>query len=167
MNKIYKILYYSIFINLPEALMGNKLRRMATKKIFKKTSSNFTVKKGAIFGSGCNIEIGENSEIGSNARLMIIGNLKIGDNVMMAPDVFIVDSNHRFNKKDVPIKNQGNDSPRNIEICDDVWIGARAIILPRVKIGKGAIVAAGSVVTKDIPSYSIVAGNPAKIIKKR
>ncbi|MDU6482017.1 MAG: acyltransferase [Paeniclostridium sordellii] len=167
MEIYYRLLYYSIFINLPEFLMGNYLRRIITKKMFKKTSSNFVVKKGAIFGSGKNIEIGENSEIGSNSRLMIKGKLSIGNNVMMAPDIFMVDSNHRFDSKEIPIKNQGNSLPKPIDIEDDVWIGARAIILPGVRIGKGSIIAAGSVVTKNVKPYSIVAGNPAKIIKFR
>nr|WP_270641866.1 acyltransferase [Paeniclostridium sordellii] len=167
MRYIYKNLYYLILKNLPEFLLGNKLRTLICRKLFGKTSGNFTVKKGAVFGEGNNIEIGTNSEIGANSRFMISGILKIGNDVIMAPDVFIVDSNHKFDSRSISIKDQGSYNAKNIIIEDDVWIGARAIILPGVKIGKGSIVGAGSVVTKNIEPYSIVGGNPAKTIKNR
>ena len=79
----------------------------------------------------------------------------------------MVASGHNF-RKGTLIVNQGwNVDKRNIIIEDDVWIGANSVILPGITIEQGAVIGAGSVVTKDVPSYAIVAGNPAKIIKYR
>ena len=91
---------------------------------------------------------------------------------MIAPRVTIVTGNHKF---DIPgmYMQQINDSMKTKEddvdiiIGNDVWIGTRSIILPGVKIGNGVIIGAGAVVTKDVPPYAIVGGNPAKIIKFR
>jgi maltose O-acetyltransferase len=91
----------------------------------------------------------------------------IGKDVMMGPEVMIYTSNHETNRTDMPMIEQGDTQAIPVVIEDDVWIGARAILLPGVHIGKGAIVAAGSIVTKAVPPYTIVGGNPAKEIRKR
>lgn len=110
------------------------------------------------------VEIGNNSGIGLNARLGVV---KIGNDVMMGPDVIIQSQNHIFNNRLLPMRLQGASEDKPVVIGDDVWIGARAIILPGVHIGSGAIVGAGAVVTKDVPEFAIVAGNPARVIKQR
>jgi maltose O-acetyltransferase len=109
-------------------------------------------------------EIGNNSGIGINAR--IIGPVKIGNNVMMSPDIMIIANKHGYKNRKIPMINQGI-SEEKIEIGDDIWIGARSIILPGVKIASGCVIAAGSVVTKSFGPNLVIAGNPAKIIKKR
>jgi len=81
--------------------------------------------------------------------------------------VLLVDINHKFDDTNVPIINQGHSQEEPIIIEDDVWLGARVIILPGVKIGKGSIIAANSVVTKDVSPYTIIGGNPAVFIKSR
>ena len=86
---------------------------------------------------------------------------------MMGPYVKMYVQNHNFSRTDIPMNQQGNSPARPIVIGDDVWIGANVIILPGVSIGKGCVIGAGSVVTKSVPEYSVVAGNPAKIIKNR
>lgn len=86
----------------------------------------------------------------------------------MAPEVYIVADNHNFSDTDKPMCFQGADSnhpPTVIE--DDCWIGVRVIMTPGRHIGKGSILAAGSVVTKDVEPYSIMGGNPARLIKTR
>lgn len=110
------------------------------------------------------VEIGNNSGIGYNARL---GAVIMGDDVMMGPDVIILSRDHFFDSRLSPMRLQGETDDTPVVISDDVWIGARAIILPGVHIGRGSIVGAGAVVSKDVPEYAIVAGNPARIIKKR
>ena len=75
--------------------------------------------------------------------------------------------NHAFDRIDIPMCEQGYLPEKTIVISDDVWIGGHVIILPGVHIGNGAIVGAGAVVTKDVPQYAIVGGNPAKVIKYR
>ncbi len=92
--------------------------------------------------------------------------LTIGNYVQTGPNVAIYAYNHEFSNKHIPIIDQGYyESDVNIE--DDVWIGANSVVLSGVCIGKGAVIGAGSVVTKDIPPYSICAGTPAKVIKNR
>ena len=110
------------------------------------------------------VEIGNNSGIGHNA---LLGAVKIGDDVMMGPDVIILSRDHCFNSRLLPMRLQGKTEDKPVVIDDDVWIGARAIILPGVHIVRGAIVGAGAVVSKDVPEYAIVAGNPARVIKQR
>lgn len=96
----------------------------------------------------------------SNVKIRCTNSITIGDNVAISHDVTIMDSDAHI------IKNQENDITKPVIIGDNVWIGTRAIILKGVKIGNGAIVAAGSIVTKDVPENSMVAGSPAKIIKE-
>lgn len=91
----------------------------------------------------------------------------IGDYSMLAPEVFIIGGDHNFEKAGVPILFSGRGRITETNIGKDVWIGARSIILTGLKIGDGAIIAAGSVVTKDVPSFAIYGGVPAKFIKWR
>ncbi len=87
---------------------------------------------------------------------------------MVAPNVKILGGGHIFERKDLTIGQQGNLPKSRLEIGDDVWLGNSCTILGKVKrIGKGAVVGACSVVTKDVPDYAVVAGNPAKIVKWR
>ena len=88
----------------------------------------------------------------------------IGDDVMMGPNYIIYTRNHSFNRTDIPMNKQGMQDFKSVVIGNDVWIGARVIILPCVQIGDGSIIGAGSIVTKDVPPYAIVGENPAKII---
>ncbi len=94
------------------------------------------------------------------------GTIKIGRDVLIASHVVIRSSNHKFDNRNIPINRQGH-TPGTIIIEDDVWIGTSATILPDVVIGKGAVIAAGAVVTKDVEPYTIVSGIPAIKIKER
>ncbi|MDP9048692.1 MAG: acyltransferase, partial [Bacteroidota bacterium] len=99
----------------------------------------------------------------------------IGDDVAIADGTYLRSANHRFDRFDVPIQQQGhsaaqlhyNNKDYSIIIEDDVWIGARAIILSGAKIGKGSVISAGAVVSSEIPPYSIVVGNPGRVIANR
>tara|TARA_B110000902_G_C13950705_1_gene453458 strand:+ start:72 stop:593 length:522 start_codon:yes stop_codon:yes gene_type:complete len=148
--------------------VGKGIRRFRfflAKRIFKKVGKNVNLEKGARFGFGKNIEIGDNSGIGMNAR--IPENTVIGNNVMMGPDCLIFASNHNFHDISKPMLDQGMSDAKQTIISNDVWIGARVIILPGKKIENGVIIAAGSIVTKDLRAYGIYAGNPAKLISHR
>jgi len=86
---------------------------------------------------------------------------------MMGPQVIFYTRNHTFSRTDIPMSEQGFEPTRPITICDDVWIGVRAMFLPGVTVGRGAIIGAGAVVTKDVPEWAIVAGNPARVVRFR
>jgi acetyltransferase-like isoleucine patch superfamily enzyme len=116
---------------------------------------------GAQFFYPGKVKIGRDTIVGQNAFLDGRDKLVIGDHVDIASDVMIYNSEHNINAEDF----QAICAP--VEIGDYVFIGPRAIILPGVKIGKGAIVAAGAVVTKDVPDFAIVGGVPAKEIGER
>jgi len=175
LDKISRYLALAIYYGLGRYIpnypfsFGGRIRRFLCKTIFKRCGENINVEKWAYFGSGEDIEIGVNSGIGIRSNIYGIGGggkLSIGENVMMAPDVTILTLKHCYGDISVPFIEQKIYSTEVI-IEDDVWIGIRSIILPGVTIGKGSIVAAGAVVTKDVPNYSVVGGVPAKIIKKR
>ncbi|MCY1635005.1 acyltransferase [Marinifilum sp. D737] len=110
------------------------------------------------------INIGEGTTINRNTS--ILDKVNIGKFCSIAPNVVIVGSNHNYENKNELIKQQGSECI-GITIEDDVWIATNVSILDGVTVGKGSIVAAGAVVNKNIPEYSIVAGVPARVMKKR
>lgn len=171
-SKIALIVYYLVLSRLPKSTfpvvgrVGMVLRRFIVGFIFKSCGKNIIIENGSYFGDGSKIVIGNNSGIGRKCR--IPSNLIIGNDVMMAEEIIILNQNHNFNDHTTPMRLQGYNKNEPQIIEDDVWIGTRVIILPSVRIiGKGAILAAGAVVTKDVPPFAIVGGNPAKIIKYR
>lgn len=111
------------------------------------------------------LKIDDYSGIGEHSELY--GDITIGKYVMMGTGVKIYTRNHAFSDLAIPMCQQGFQETRPVVIEDDVWIGANVIILPGVHVKKGAVIGAGSIVTKDVPGYAIVAGNPAKIIRYR
>lgn len=141
------------------------LRSNIAKQCLDRGGQNVNIERLADFGLGSNISIGDRSNIGIRCRVR--GPLKIGKDVMMGPEVVILGESHRYDRTDIPMIFQGSEESKLTEIDDDVWIGTRAIILNGVKINKGSIIAAGAVVTKDVPAFTIVGGVPAKIISKR
>ena len=107
--------------------------------------------------------IGDYTRVGLHNT--IIGPVTIGSHVNLAQGITVTALNHNFSETDKRIDEQGV-STTPVTIDDDVWIGANAVILPGVSIGTHSVVAAGAVVTKDVPPHSLVAGVPAKIIKQ-
>lgn len=112
------------------------------------------------------LEIDCNTSINRNFFINARGQISIGKNVLIGPYVIIYSTNHIFDNTCMSINEQGQ-TEEPVIIEDDVWIGARSVILPGVIIGKGAVIAAGAVVTKNVEPYSIVGGVPAKFIKYR
>jgi len=111
------------------------------------------------------IKIGNEVSINSNVIIGAAenGEIVVGDAVLIGPNVVIRASNHQYVKKDVIIKKQGHTGGKII-IGNDVWIAANVVILPNVRIGRGAVIAAGAVVNRDIPPYALAGGVPAKVI---
>ena len=131
--------------------------------MLKSCGRQVNIEQGAIFSS--RVSLGDFSGIGINAR--INGTCTIGRHVMMGTDVVVFTRNHAFARTDIPMMEQGFEEERPVVIGDDVWIGDRVMILPGVTVGHGSILAAGAVVTHDVPAYAIVAGVPARVIKMR
>ena len=160
------ILYNLVAKHLPRSCskfkFGRWLRMICGKLIIEKHSKKFNIEKGAVFSS--QIQIGNNSMIGYKCD--VAHDVCIGDNVLMGPEVKIFSQNHIFARTDIPIRDQGV-TTKKVIIGNDVWIGARVIILPGVTIGDGCVIGAGSIVTKNIPPYSVAAGNPAIVKKTR
>lgn len=118
-------------------------------------------------GSG-DVIIGQHCYVNPTCVLYSGNGIRLGDYVLLAPGVMIMPTNHNFARRDIPIRHQGFSSSKGgIVIEDDVWLGANSVVLDGAHIGRGAIVAAGSVVTGNIPPYEIWGGVPAKRIRDR
>jgi maltose O-acetyltransferase len=164
------VIYYLVLYNLPSRSfpLGKRLSRIRgwwvrlCVKI--PLGKDAEIEGGVMFGPFLDVEYGNNVQINENCR---IRNVKLGNDVMIAPEVSFLHHGHRYDRRDEPMRLQGRSFYPKTVVEDDVWIGTRAIILPGRRIAKGAIIAAGSVVTKDVEPFSIVGGNPARVIKER
>ena len=153
---IYRLLHYVAI-----------LRSFMIKQFFKSTGKNVVIERNCKFAHPYNIEIGNDVYINFGVKILNtkeVG-IKIGNDVIIGPNTMFLFNKIDYSDLSKPMKNC-KVYYESIEIKDDVWIGANAIVLPGVTIGKRCIIGAGSVVTKDIPYYSVVAGVPAKVIKQ-
>lgn len=169
---VCQILYYGFAQYLPDSYtpivgkIANRIRIGCCKHIFAYCSPKVSnINRRAFFGKGDEVEIGDYSSIGANCVLH--PKVKIGSYVMMGPEVYMVGNNHITADTETPMCFQGKTENQPIIIEDDCWLGARVMIMTGRKIGHGSILASGAVITKDIEPYSIMGGNPAKLIKKR
>jgi maltose O-acetyltransferase len=167
-KRIALVLYYGFAIYLPNSTLlkvAKSIRAFLVKRILDGCGDNLWIENGVWFGDGSGRKVGNNSGYGPNAY---IGKFTyIGNNVMMARDVMIITQNHEFKDLSISMNRQGFRDYSPVVIEDDVWIGARVIILPGVHIKEGAIISAGAVVADDVEPYSIVGGVPARFIKSR
>ena len=163
-TKILYILYRITAAWLPQHLvLARKFRYFWLKLIVAHCGKNIDVDKYARFTP--ELKIGDNSGIGNYCELN--GPITIGNDVMMGPEVVMYTTRHNDERIDISMRYQGMKDRLPIVIGNDVWIGRRVIILPGVTIADGCIIGAGAVVTKDIPPYSVVAGVPARVIRRR
>lgn len=165
---IGRVLYLCIAKKMPGSYskinFGQKKIRNAFARCFAPgIDRTVNIENGAVFSS--RVIAGEYSNIGIKAYIQ--GKTVIGKYVMMGPECIIYTFNHETSRTDIPMCEQGFREEKEVVIGDDVWIGARVIILPGVHIGNGTIIGAGAVVAKDIPDYSVAVGNPATVVKKR
>jgi len=115
--------------------------------------------------SDIKLSIGDNTYIGRNAHIVALKSIRIGKSVLMGDNVYIADNYHRFDRIDLPFKDQGIGFKSEVEIGDGTWLGENVCVISS-KIGKQCIVGANSVVLNDVPDYCMVVGSPARIIKK-
>jgi maltose O-acetyltransferase len=168
-RSIFWILYYMLARHLPSnyapySFGSKKIRAFLCKPLFKKFGENVDIGSRVEFFNVRNSEIGDNSGIGAHSSM---GTVKIGNYVMMGTYCLIISQNHRFKNLTVPMSQQGFQEDEPVIIEDDVWIGSRVIILPGIRVGHGSIIGAGAVVTEDVEPYTIIGGNPAKVIGRR
>ena len=134
---------------------------LSAKSCFWKWGGGTLIKRNAYFGDGHGILIGENSQIGLNAVLST--DVTLGDNVVMGPDVIIYSNSHEY----ADVNQQGMKKSNPVTIGNNVWIGARVVILPGVTIGDNCIIGANTVVTKSVPANSVVTGHAGRVVKTR
>lgn len=172
MAKLRKLFFrgmYEIFYkHLPASFsvggkIAKKLRGHAVKGFIVSCGKNVNIERGANISS--KLSIGDNSGIGINCE--VIGSTVIGNDVMMGPECVIFTRNHQIERTDVSMRLQGFTEEKPVIIEDDVWIGQRVMIMPGIRVGKGSVIGAGAVVTKDVPRYAVVGGVPAKVIRYR
>jgi len=170
LKSFYVFLYYALATHLPSTsfpggTLAQGFRVFLARKMLKHAGGGLRVARKADIASGARISLGDNC--GLSEGLKVIGDVHVGNDLMLGPGVVMISYNHEYSDTTKPMRVQGVSMSRPITIGDDVWIGMRAMIMPGVAIGSHSIVAAGSVVTRDVPEWSIVGGNPAKIIKYR
>ena len=145
----------------PCRLRVTLLRRLARARA---CGQGVNVLPGAYVGSPHNLSIGDNTGIGLNCYLSCADRVTLGSRVLMGPEVMIFTSNHVWNPELATYFRQG-ETTAPVDVLDDAWIGVRSILLPGVTIGRGCTVAAGSVVTRSTPDFSVVPGVPARVLK--
>ena len=165
---IGRVLYTGIGKHMPlsgskYSFGARKVRQFCAHLILDDCGKWVNIDKGVTFAT--DIKLGEGSGIGANCSIPT--GVTIGNHVMMGIDILMFTNEHRHDDITVPMGLQGRTKVMPIVIEDDVWIGSRSLIMKGVRIGHGAIIAAGSVVTKDVPPYEIWGGNPARFIKSR
>ena len=177
MRKIYQLLYYTFAQFLPKSTtpvlgkVSKKLRAFVCRHLFQRDDAHraekLNVEQRAYFGKGIDFTVGSEVGLGKNFK-SLNRVVVIDDYLMMGEDVLFLGGSHGCEQTDVPMGHQGSGDKTPLHIAGDVWIGARVIVLPGCKrIGHGAIIGAGSVVTKDVPDWAVMGGNPAKVLKYR
>jgi maltose O-acetyltransferase len=173
LNKISRGIFWSVYYlfarHLPRSHVkysfgSRAIRAFVLKRLLKSFGRKVNIEPKVIFYNLSESEIGDYSGIGMYSY---VGTVKIGRDVMIGEELIAISQNHKFGSIKIPMRIQGFQENRPITIEDDVWVGTRVTILPGVIVGKGSIIGAGSVVTKNVPSYTIVAGNPAREIGTR
>ena len=112
------------------------------------------------------LTIGAGTYIGAFSRITALGGVEIGNDCMFADRVYVSDTGHEYEDPEVPIIDQPLRVNRRVEIGDGAWIGIGAAIVGNVRIGRNAVVGANAVVTSDVPDHTVVAGNPARVVRR-
>jgi putative colanic acid biosynthesis acetyltransferase WcaF len=163
-NKLARLcwnVFYAFFFRLFGGPIFRYWRSLLLRLWGAKVGRRCAIAASAKIWAPWNLELGDYVAIASRAEVYNVANIKIGSNVTISQDSYLCTASHDISKLKKPLVF----SPLSVE--DSAWVTARAIILPGVTVGEGAVVAAGAVVTKDVEPWTVVGGNPAKVIKKR
>lgn len=144
-------------------VLDTKAKQAAIRELFGSVGENPNILPGFICDNGGNIHAGKNLIINYNVTILDVDEVHLGDYCMIGPNVLIATVNHPLNPEG---RRKHLSLIKPVFIGDDVWIGGNAVVLPGVHIGNNCVIAAGAVVTHDIPDNSLVGGVPAKLIKK-
>lgn len=147
-------------------LKGIVLRYMLLKNLCASCGDNVSVHPGVYIFNPQNLKIGDNVSIHPMSYIEAYGGITIRSDVSIAHNVTIMSVTHNFENKEIPINNQGI-TGMPVEICDNVWIGAKAVILGNVKVSRGCVIGASALVNKDTQENAVYAGVPARFIKNR
>jgi putative colanic acid biosynthesis acetyltransferase WcaF len=158
--------FASIVFAFPRHKLFNFIKSNFLRALGSKIGKNITYYPGIKLSPGNKLILGNGVDLAWGVLITTSGGVEIGDRTLVGYNTQIFSANHVIPDAPGQIFYAGHVKKR-VVIANDVWIGAGCIILPGVKIGEGAVVAAGSVVTKDVEAYTIVGGTPAKLIKKR
>lgn len=161
MRKRARDMLFKINASLQDIKDGERLSLCLS--LFGKTGKGLWLQTPFYCDYGTNIELGDNVYFNFNCVVLDVAPVKVGSNVLVGPSVQIYTAGHPL---DPQARKDGQEFGKPIMIGDNVWIGGAAILCPGVTIGKNSIVAAGAVVTKDVPPNAVVGGNPAKIIRE-
>jgi acetyltransferase-like isoleucine patch superfamily enzyme len=169
MKRLGYAFYYLVISRLPHSrfsIVFNRIRVWYLCRVLRVMEpGEMTYCEHHVFiGGPGRVKFGRSCQINENT---FIETAEIGNFVMIAPNVAILSSMHNHDRLDIPMILQGATIGRKVIIEDDVWLGRNVLVMPGIRIGKGSIVAAGAVVTRDVPEYKIVGGVPARIIKDR
>lgn len=187
-KKLFFQIYIAFFSSIPTEI-GIRIRQIVYKPLFKKCGKNLRIDSGVTILGFENISLGDNISfmknsyiyahdggaliirnnftINSNSQLgASFGKIIIGNDCAIGPNCVLRAANHKFDNPNIPFRRQGH-MYGEIIIEDDVWIASNCVITPNTIIGKSSVIAAGSVVTKNVEPYSVMGGVPAKLIKKR
>lgn len=169
MRAVALVAYYAFASRLPDLAfpggrLWNAIRCAVLRRILPAIGTGNEIDGRIYIGDGSDVTVGSRCQINRGCRL---NRVQIGDCVMIGPEVIVVGQLHEVSRVDIPMIDQGEVTKAPTVIEDDVWIGARAVVMPGVRIATGAIVGAGAVVTRDVDAYTVVGGVPARRLRER
>lgn len=159
-------IFSGIIFFLPRFPLFNSLKSIFLRLVGAKVGKRVVYYSGVWISTGKNLKLGDDVDVAKGVYITTKGGVSIGDRVLIGYRTQILSANHTVPEKSGRIFDAGHDY-KPVVIEDDVWIGANCVICPGVKIGEGAIIGAGSVVTHDVEAFSVVGGVPGKLIKRR
>jgi acetyltransferase-like isoleucine patch superfamily enzyme len=157
---------YQVIFSLPRVPSLDNCKSTFLRAVGANIGRRATYYPGVWINSGRHLVVGDDVDFAVGVVVTTDGGVTIGDRVLIGYGAKILSRNHRIPEKGGRIFGSGHDAAP-VVIESDVWIGAQSIVLPGVTIGEGAVVAAGAVVTKSVPPYTIVGGVPARVLRNR